>query len=104
MVPQNHDYCDRLIAGLRDDAAAADPAPAADSGQMEIVDSFAFHAAISDTARDEPATVAQARALLADPQAALAEPELERQVAWLVALADLQHRRADAARCGGTAA
>lgn len=71
---------------------------------MEILDLFAVLTAIRDTARDEPETVAQARALIANADAASREGETERQLAWLVALADRRQRRAAAPRCGGTAA
>lgn len=71
---------------------------------MEILDLSAVLTAIRDTAREEPATVAQARALIADADAASREGETERQPAWLVALADRRQRRAAAPRCGGTAA
>lgn len=100
-LPAGHDYCERLMAGLHQPEARTVPIGV---GAVEVLDSAGFHAAIGDIARDEPGTVSQARALLADPHAALAEPEAERQVAWLVALADLQHRRAVAAKLGGTAA
>ncbi|WP_268801851.1 hypothetical protein [Paracoccus solventivorans] len=41
---------------------------------------------------------------MANPPAALAEGSDERHAAWLVALADLRHRRTAAAATGGTAA
>lgn len=55
-------------------------------------------------ARSEPDTVREARALVADPVAAAAMPTAWRQVAWLVAQADLRHRRTAALLAGGTAA
>ena len=56
------------------------------------------------TATAEPDTVREARALVADPAAAAAQPTAWRQVAWLVAKADLRQRRTYAAVAGGTAA
>lgn len=71
---------------------------------LEVLDHASFYGEVDRTAREEPTTVAEARAMIADPQAALAESELERQVAWLVAGADLRQRRASAAQGGRTVA
>lgn len=58
-------------------------------------------AAIRAVAAEQPRTVAQARALIADPDAAHASGEDERAVAWLVALAARRIRRCGGAWHGG---
>ncbi len=80
-----------------------------DSATGSAVPSFDWRdperiAAANAVARTEPQTIARARALVANPPAALAEGSDERHAAWLVALADLRHRRTAAAATGGTAA
>lgn len=56
------------------------------------------------TAASEPETVQEARAIVANADFAAAHSADYRQCAWLVALADLRHRRTAAAQTGGTAA
>ena len=56
------------------------------------------------TAATEPETVREARAIVANPVFAAARSTDHRQLAWLVALADLRHRRTAAGATGGTAA
>lgn len=61
-------------------------------------------AACHDEARESPQTVVKARGLIADPVAAHRAGVVEMQMAWLVALADLRHRRTGTVSTGGTAA
>lgn len=56
------------------------------------------------TAAAEPETVSEARAVVANPAFAATHSADYRQCAWLVALADLRHRRTAAAATGGTVA
>lgn len=56
------------------------------------------------TAATEPETVSEARAIVANPAFAATRSADYRQCAWLVALADLRHRRSGTAQTGGTAA
>lgn len=101
-LPAGQDYCDRLMAEIRQPELDPEPAEAVDAG--ELIDPAALLAEADRTARTESATVAEARDMIADPAASLLAPELHRQVAWLVALADLRHRRASAALGGRTVA
>lgn len=71
---------------------------------FELIDPAALLVEADRTARAEPTTVAEARDLIRDPHAALEAPEMHRHVAWLVAGADLRHRRACAAPGGRTVA
>ena len=105
-LPTGHDYCDRLMAEIRQSAPAPEPEPEAGEAVdgFELINPAALLAEADRTARTEPATVAEARDMISDPAAALLAPELHRQVAWLVALADLRHRRATAALGGRTVA
>lgn len=61
-------------------------------------------ALVADTAREEPATVAEARALIADAGAGSRQVEAQRLLAWLVALEARRQARAVTPRTGGTAA
>ncbi|SDL36503.1 hypothetical protein [Paracoccus chinensis] len=104
----------RSLLDLPPDVLASEPTqPSANAGvfqiepQPELYDVLYPAALVAEadrTAKAEPATVAEARDLIRDPRAALDAPELHRHVAWLVAGADLRHRRASAATGGRTVA
>ena len=61
---------------------------------VTIPDPEKLAAALDDAVANEPQTVADARALIADPVIAQAAGELDRIFAWQLALTDLQARRA----------
>lgn len=61
---------------------------------VTIPDPEKLAAALDDAAANEPHTVAEARALIADPVIAQAADEMVRFVAWQLAMTDLQARRA----------
>lgn len=79
-------------------------APPTAEQAFEIADPHEVFAAIMETAREQPATVADARALIADAEAARHQHQLERRIAWMVALADMRLRRANIASIDGGAA
>ena len=61
---------------------------------VTIPDPEKLAAALDDAVANEPQTVADARALIADPVISQAAGELDRIFAWQLALTDLQARRA----------
>ena len=98
-------------AAASPDLAEAQPAGASARVQaingrdhLEVLDPVSFYGEVERTALKEPTAVAVARALISDPRAAVLESDVQRQVAWLVAGADLRHRRASAAQDGRTVA
>lgn len=91
-------FLSRRSATGGNDSATVSAVPSIDWSDPERI------AAATEIGKSEPQTVVIARALVADPATAQAKGRDERHAAWLVALADLRHRRSGTAQTGGTAA
>lgn len=99
-----------LLHAARSRVPASPPTPQPEAApptaiqMIEAADPRDISAAIRSIAREEPATVADARALIADPEAARRKHPVERKIVWMMALDDLRLRRANIANIDGGAA